>query len=85
MTTFKLLIASTISFAGLFGISAVSHAGYSCSNILDTTYCSGSINGVSVNSSSSTILGTTYTNGSVGGEYFSQSCSTILGTTYCNW
>ena len=84
MKPIKLFLASSISFVGLFGITAVSHAGYSCSTTFGTTYCSGSINGVSVNSSSSTILGTTYTNGSVGGESFSQSCSTILGTTYCN-
>ena len=87
MKPIKLLFATSISFVGLVGMTSVSHAGYTCSSTSSgTTFCSGSINGVSVNATSNTTSsGTTFTHGSIGGESFSQTCSTASsGITFCN-
>ena len=84
MKTLNLIFASALSSAGIFMYVPSAQAGYSCSSFGGSTYCSGSINGVSVNSSSSSFGGSTYTTGSIGGEPFSQSCSSFGGSTYCN-
>ena len=72
----------TASAGALFAPSAV--AGTSCNKIGDTTFCSGTVNGEYVETSSYTMGDTVYTSGVRGSEVFTEMCYTMGSSTFCS-
>ena len=78
------LTAGILAFSGVALITPTAQAGTSCNTIGSSTYCSGTVNGKSVDISSYVIGDTTYVSGFRGDEAINEECYSLGSSTFCS-
>ncbi|MFL0736882.1 MAG: hypothetical protein AB8B34_09020 [Prochlorococcus sp.] len=78
------LTAGILAFSSVALITPTAQAGTSCNTIGSSTYCSGTVNGKSVDISSYVIGDTTYVSGFRGDEAINEECYSLGSSTFCS-
>ena len=78
------LTAGILAFSSVALITPTAQAGTSCNTIGSSTYCSGTVNGKSVDISSYVIGDTTYVSSFRDDEAINEECYSLGSSTFCS-